>query len=741
MKITRNVAALGAFVLAAALLGSTSASAGAQTDPRDISVSLDAPLPLQSPTTDSLSAAVEHVADHASEWGISPSQLGSGQVSSGISGMKTVRFAQEINGLEVLGSLVAVTVSHDGSLLSYRIKTGSAPSDFMPSTSQIQAQGQALKSLAMVQHLKPSDLVVVEAALAIADSQIVDFVSGGSQLVWVVKVQQKLSPISTTTIYLNATSLVTVYSASSMREVAYDPSPLVCDLQLMDNSYAAVGQSRSLKRAVASISGASRKARSGESTLKGVSGSRVWLVAMSTYAGGVSTAYRAITIPKNGIATYSLSFTNVPSSAKYSLFVGTGKSRPTQSKMIRIRTGAASSRITGKVQGKLATSGTRLSSALLANGKAVSFLSLTGDTLPLCNYNNTGVTKTSTNSKSRIERANAKTYISQTQQYFANVIGGSSQVDIFSEMYLGNISPKLNFGRTQNCGTGQNANSESGLCTPRVSAFTNVCVYQSSNLSCPEFGNAFWTPWVSSDCRSGYCSAIFMGRGFVADDVIAHELAHGVSGYEAFNATMTNDADSLSEAYSDFFGEAYDQLNVRPGEAADLNWGMGEDVTGSTPGPFREMRETDQYGIPYYGAGCWTQNGDEHLNNGPADRFAWLISNGGDNSDVPRRCLPSDGGLTAAISVDAIGTTPQNGLCLADGSNCTAIKNMSRLVFAALPNISSAATYRDFGLAIVSACNAMNTMSPQSGWIDGTSHPEYCTQVSAALEATGIPRS
>jgi hypothetical protein len=454
---------------------------------------------------------------------------------------------------------------------------------------------------------------------------------------------------------------------------------------------------------------------------------------MTSYAGGVSTAYKSVKIPRSGVATYALSFANVPTSAKYSLFVGTGAVRPVQSKMIRIKAGAVAPRIVGLIQGRIPQTGTKLSTALLVTGKAMSFLNLSAETLPLCNYNNAGVTKISTNATSRLERSNAKTFISQTQQYFNSVTG----IDIFSEMYLGNIAPKNNFGQTASCGTGQNASSEIGKCTPRVSAFTNVCVYSSNNLSCPDFGNAFWTPWSSTDCRSTYCSAIFMGRGFVADDVIAHELSHGVSGYAAFNSAMSNDANSLSEAYSDFFGEAFDQLTTRPGEVADPNWGIGEDVTGPSPGPFREMRGTDPYGVPYYGGGCWVANGDEHNNNGPANRFAWLIAHGGNNLDVSPTCLPLDGGYTSEISVTAIGQTPSNGLCSTSGDNCSAIKNMSRLVFAALPNLTSAASYRSFGLAIVNACN---TLSAQNGWTDGASHPEYCTQVDAALDATGIPR-
>ena len=729
MKLSKGVAVLGAFLLSASILGSTAATATPHRNSIDVSVALVTPEPLSAPTDDALTAATNHLGSHAHDWGIDPTELDHGRVSPGIAGMSTVRFTQRIKGIEVLGSLVAITVSHEGSLLSYRIKTGQGPSDLEPVTTSSAAQLRARTSQALEQQLKVSDVVAVSTTLAIADPRIVDFVTDSSKLVWVVKIQPRFSHISSTTLYLDAMSLATLRSVSSIQDLA---APLVCDLQLMDNSYAAFGQSRSLQRITASLVGSARKARSGEYKLKGVVSSRIWLVAMTSYAGGVSTSYRSFTIPRNGIVTYNLKFSNVAASATYSLFVGTGKTRPTQSKMIRIKSGPVKSSIVGKVQGTLPRTGSSLRTSLLVDGKTVSFLALSAQSLPLCNYNNAGVTKTSTNATSRLERANATRFINGTQQYFDSVLG----IDIFAEMYLGNISPKLNFGRTANCGTGQNAASETGDCSPRVSAFTNVCINANDSLSCPEYGNAFWTYWDSLDCRSTVCSAIFIGRGFVADDVVAHELAHGVSGYAAFNSTMSNDAESLSEAYSDFFGEAFDQLNSRSGEAADLNWGMGEDVTGSSPGPFREMRETGPDAVPYYGGGCWVSSGDEHYNNGPADRFAWLISNGGTNEDVNQRCLPNS--VVRAMSVSAIGTTPSNGLCATDGSDCTAIRNMSRLVFTALPNISSAATYRDFGRAIVNACTTINA---GAGWVDGLAHNEYCSQVNSALDATGIPRN
>jgi hypothetical protein len=213
-----------------------------------------------------------------------------------------------------------------------------------------------------------------------------------------------------------------------------------------------------------------------------------------------------------------------------------------------------------------------------------------------------------------------------------------------------------------------------------------------------------------------------MGRGFVADDVVSHELTHGVTSATAFTlGYLTNDANSLSEAYSDFFGEALDQLYVAKGEKADRRWAMGEDVTGAIKGPFRYMNGTD--GISAIGR-SWNPQGDEHFNNGPANRFAWLLANGG----VQNTIAPTAAGK---ITVHAIGTTPVDGLCH-KASQCTAIINMNKLAFQALGHLTSSSSYFDFSRAMRMACFTLNQK-------DSHAFPaSYCEQVRRALKATGI---
>jgi hypothetical protein len=318
--------------------------------------------------------------------------------------------------------------------------------------------------------------------------------------------------------------------------------------------------------------------------------------------------------------------------------------------------------------------------------------------------------------------------ITETVNYFRNKIG----VDIAGEQYLGNIAPYANFGKNLNAKTFCNKYPKSKYCVATISGYTNVCAYdsQSRDVECP-LGNAFWVPWTTAECHSGVCSGIFFGAGYdKADDVVAHELAHGVTGSDAFPTGLcdTCDAGAISEALSDFFGEAVDQLNVRAKELPDVNWRVGEDIKG---GPFRNMASvgtaspcrTTYAWVPIKQKDdTWDSKCDSHTNLGPANRFAWLVSNGGNQN---------------GIDVTAIGTAPWSRnnvyqLCNSSGSNCTATVNMTRLAFQVMAKLNGNISYSDFGTALNQACidltNANKNPFPSS----------YCTSVRNALAATGI---
>jgi len=292
--------------------------------------------------------------------------------------------------------------------------------------------------------------------------------------------------------------------------------------------------------------------------------------------------------------------------------------------------------------------------------------------------------------------------IIRTLQYFDSVLGQ----DISEEKYLGNISQSVN-----------------GDLTPRISAFINVCATYIDDSGtrrwpCP-YGNAFWVPWSSNECRSGACRAIFLGRDYEnSDDVIAHELAHGVSFALAFQSAMADDSETaaLSEAVSDIFGEAMDQLNVVPGEAADPAWTIGEDYSF---GYIRKLREPTVKKIDK----GWDKKNKAHVNNGPVNRLAFLLANGGTVGKVKIAGLGSN-----ANSVTV------NDLC-DDPSECLGTVRMSQLVFATTSNLTATANYFDFGRAMNNACFTL--LKAKAAGFTTTS----CKSVQSALIAQGFTSS
>lgn len=305
--------------------------------------------------------------------------------------------------------------------------------------------------------------------------------------------------------------------------------------------------------------------------------------------------------------------------------------------------------------------------------------------MPLCGVNTFGLNAPTTEV--------GKQNIIRSWDYFSSILGQ----DINEEKYLGNISPSAN-----------------GDLTPRISAFIDICATNGTSGACP-YGNAFWVPWISSECNSGACSGIFLGKNFDhADDVIAHELAHGVTFYLAFNSAMADNSETaaLSEAISDIFGESMDQLSVLPGEAADPAWTMGEDAQA---GGYRNLQNPSVLKID----DNWLP-GDSHDNSGPINRLAYLLANGGKVGKTTIKAIGSN-----ANSVT------NNDLCDAPGE-CLGTVRMSQLVFATTSNLTATANYFDFGREMNKACFSM-LKAKAAGFTAST-----CKSVQSALTAQGL---
>jgi Zn-dependent metalloprotease len=145
------------------------------------------------------------------------------------------------------------------------------------------------------------------------------------------------------------------------------------------------------------------------------------------------------------------------------------------------------------------------------------------------------------------------------------------------------------------------------------------------------FGNAFW-----NGAQMVYGDA----QGWpLADDIVAHELTHGVTQYES-NLYYYYQSGAINESFSDLWGEYYDQTNGLGNDAAGVKWLIGEDIAGWTnPAPLpaiglRSMSNPTLYKDPdkmsstnYYEGEA--DNGGVHWNSGVNNKAVYLMVDGG----------------------------------------------------------------------------------------------------------------
>ncbi len=123
---------------------------------------------------------------------------------------------------------------------------------------------------------------------------------------------------------------------------------------------------------------------------------------------------------------------------------------------------------------------------------------------------------------------------------------------------------------------------------------------------------------------------MYFGDGYAsADDVVAHELTHGVTSYES-DLIYEYQSGALNESFSDMWGEWIDLTNGRGNDTPAVRWLLGEDVPG---GAIRNMKNPpefghpDRVGSPYYFYGSW-DNGGVHTNSGVTNKLCYLLTDG-----------------------------------------------------------------------------------------------------------------
>jgi bacillolysin len=226
-----------------------------------------------------------------------------------------------------------------------------------------------------------------------------------------------------------------------------------------------------------------------------------------------------------------------------------------------------------------------------------------------------------------------------------------------------------------------------------------------ATVKIPRFANAFWNG------REAY-----FGRGLdLADDVVAHELTHGVVQHTA-NLFMLYQSGAMNESMADVFGEIIDQTNGRGDDAATRDWLIGEDVraTGLT-GAIRNMANPARFGDPdsmrsrrYVEDRRGGDAGGVHQNNGVGNKTAYLIFHGGRLNGTP------------VVGIEPPRSDPDRGL------------KTARIYLRALRMLTSGSDYADLGRVLPQACRALaGTGTPAITRAD-------CVQVSRAVKATQL---
>jgi len=238
-------------------------------------------------------------------------------------------------------------------------------------------------------------------------------------------------------------------------------------------------------------------------------------------------------------------------------------------------------------------------------------------------------------------------------------------------------------------GLGRDGIDGSGL---RMDSTVRYCPLDTTTkpatLQCP-YANAYWNG-----------SQMVYGTGYSgADDVVAHELTHGVT-QNTSALFYYFQSGAINEAISDVFGEFVDQSDGVGNDSAGVKWDIGEDLP---TGSLRSMSDPASFGDPpktssskYLKDKYAEDSGGVHTNSGVANKAAFLMT---------------DGGTFNGQTITGIG-----------------VSKASRIWYETELLLTSGADYQDLGNTLVQACNSL------TGTASITSSD--CSQVEAATLAT-----
>jgi len=142
-----------------------------------------------------------------------------------------------------------------------------------------------------------------------------------------------------------------------------------------------------------------------------------------------------------------------------------------------------------------------------------------------------------------------------------------------------------------------------------------------ASRDCP-YENAFWDG-----------QQMVYGEGFAVDDVVGHELTHGVTEFSS-KLFYYYQSGAINESLSDVFGEFVDLTNGAGTDTSAVRWLMGEDLPSSI-GVIRNMKNPPAFGDPdrmtspnYWADPNEVDGGGVHVNSGVNNKAAYLMTDG-----------------------------------------------------------------------------------------------------------------
>jgi bacillolysin len=173
---------------------------------------------------------------------------------------------------------------------------------------------------------------------------------------------------------------------------------------------------------------------------------------------------------------------------------------------------------------------------------------------------------------------------------------------------------------------------------------------------------------------------MFYGDGFAsADDVVGHEMTHGVISHRA-DLFYWGQSGAINESLADVMGEIIDHRHGGRHDSA-RSWSIGEDLP---IGAIRSVKSPSRFGQPEsmtskrYAGGGDTDNGGVHTNSGVGNRTFYLISQGG-----------KQGGKTVA------------------GIDGHSLKRSATLYLDVIQHLVSGSDYADLAAVLDRSCSAL----------------------------------